>query len=145
MFAKRPPTCTTSPSFAACSPSVPSASASRSRLTLSVSISATGSPFFTASPGCLYQRTTFPSVIASPALGMISSAIGVHHPLHPRNDLRLVRRREQLQVARVRHRHVLAGHARHRRVELVEHVLGDAGGDLRAGAVELPLLLHHHR
>ena len=66
-------------------------------------------------------RTTFPSVIASPILGMIISAIGVHHFLHGADDLRLVRRGQQLEIARVRHRHVLAGHARDRRIELVEH------------------------
>src|ERR1051325_11768829 len=108
------------PSFAACSPSVPSASASRSRFTLSVSISATGSPVFTESPGCLYHLTTFPSVIASPIFGMMISGMGVHHLLHRALDVLFFRRREQLQIARVRHRHVFAGHTRDRRVELVE-------------------------
>src|SRR4051794_9520266 len=142
IVASTPPTSTVFPASAATSPSVPSCSASRSRLTLSVSISSTGSPFFTASPAFLYQRTTFPSAIASPILGMMISAIRVHHFLHRRDDVLLVRRRQQLEIARVRHRHVLARDARHRRIELVEDVLGDAGRDLRRRAERLPLLLH---
>src|SRR5207302_4245278 len=140
--ARTPPTGTICPSWAASSPSLPSASASRSRFTLSVSISRTGSPFFTASPGFLYQRTTFPSLIASPILGMMISGIRLHHFLDRRDDVRFVRRRQQLEVARVRHRHVLAGHANDRRIEIVERVLGDARGDLGRGAERLPLFLH---
>src|SRR3954462_2807916 len=143
IVASTPPTSTIAPASAATSPSVPSCSASRSRLTLSVSISSTGSPFFTASPAFLYQRTTFPSVIASPILGMMISAIRVHHFLDRGDDVLLVRRGQQLEVARVRHRHVLSRHARHRRIELVEHVFGDAGRDLRRRAERLPLLLDH--
>src|SRR3954452_864826 len=142
IVASTPPTSTVFPASAATSPSVPSCSASRSRFTLSVSISSTGSPFFTESPACLYQRTTFPSVIASPILGMMISAIRVHHFLHRRDHVLLVRRGQQLEIARVRHRDVLAGDARDRSIELVENVLGDAGGDLRRGAERLPLLLH---
>src|SRR3954464_6865045 len=144
IVASTPPTSTIFPASAATSPSVPSCSASRSRLTLSVSISSTGSPFFTASPAFLYQRTTFPSVIASPILGMMISAIRVHHFLHRRDDVLLVRRREQLEIARVRHRHILARDARDGRIELVENVFGDAGRDLRRRAERLPLLLHDH-
>src|SRR4051794_15074069 len=142
IVASTPPTSTIFPASAATSPSVPSCSASRSRLTLSVSISSTGSPFFTASPAFLYQRTTFPSVIASPILGMMISAIRVHHFLHGGDDVLLVRRGQQLEVARIRHRNVLARDARHRRIELVEHVLGDAGRDLRRRTERLPLFLH---
>src|SRR5689334_21804960 len=142
--ASTPPTGTICPSAAATSPIVPSSSASRSRLTLSVSISATGSPFFTASPGFLYQRKTFPSVIASPILGMMISAIGVGHLFHRGDHVLFLRRGQHFESARVRHRHILADHARDRRVELVEHVLGDGRGDLRRGAERLPLLLHDH-
>ena len=41
-----------------------------------ISISATASPFFTASPGFLYQRTTFPSVIASPSAAWLIERAG---------------------------------------------------------------------
>src|ERR1041385_8213900 len=142
--ASTPPTGTICPSAAATSPMVPSSSASRSRLTLSVSISATGSPFFTASPAFLYQRKTFPSVIASPILGMMISAIGVRHLLHRGDHVLLFRRGQHLERARVRHRHVLADHARDGRVELVEDGLGDVRRDLRRRAEWLPLLLDDH-
>src|SRR4051794_17303425 len=142
IVASTPPTSTVFPASAATSPSVPSCSASRSRLTLSVSISSNGSPFFTTSPAFLYQRMTFPSVIASPIFGMITSAIGVHHFLYRGDHVLLVRRGKQFEVARVRHRHVLAGHPRDRRVKIVENGLGDAGRDLGGGTERFPLLLH---
>src|SRR5438445_10052003 len=121
---------------------VPSCSASRSRLTLSVSISRTGSPFLTASPAFLYQRMTFPSVIASPILGMMISAIRVEHFLHRRDHLLLVWRCQQFKVTRVGHRNVFAGDAFDGRVELVEIVLRDAGRNFGGRAEWLPLLLH---
>src|SRR5713226_99445 len=142
IVANRPPTGTICPSCASTCPIVPSCSASRSRLTLSVSISSTGSPFLTASPAFLYQRMTFPSVIASPILGMMISAIGIHDFLHGRDDLLLVRGCQQFEIAGIGHRHILAGNALDRGVELVEIVLGDAGRDLRGGAERFPLLLH---
>src|SRR6266568_7335994 len=126
IVASRPPTGTTCPSCADTSAIVPSCSASRSRLTLSVSISRTGSPFLTASPCFLYQRTTFPSVIASPILGMMSSAIRVQNALDRVPHLLLVWSGEQLEIAGVRHRHIFAAYTLDGRVELVEHVLGDA-------------------
>src|SRR5512140_2161048 len=150
IMARRPPTGTIVPASAETSVTTPSSSASRSRFTLSVSISTTGSPFFTASPWFLYQRTTFPSVMASPIFGMMISPIdspprlrAVHDLLDRAPDVVVVRHGHHLEVARVRHRNVLAGHARHRRVELIEHLLGDARRDLRGGSERLPLLLQH--
>src|SRR5438093_1939506 len=54
----------------------PASSASMSTLTLSVSISAMGSPLATGSPGRFFHFSTFPSVIASPIFGMMTSATG---------------------------------------------------------------------
>src|SRR5258706_6498036 len=144
IVASTPPTSTICPSEAATLPRVPSCSASRSRLTLSVSISSSGSPFFTTSPDFLYQRTTFPSVIASPILGIMTSAIRVHRFLHGRDHVLLMRRGQHFQIAGIRHRHILAGDARDRRIELVEDGLGDTGRDLRRRAERLPLFLHDH-
>ena len=121
IVASTPPTGTISPSFArehrrACRPAPlrDRGSLCRSRSPAPARLSSRRRPAF------LYQRTTFPSVIASPILGMMISAIRVHHFLHRRDDVLLVRRGQQLEVARVRHRHILARHARNRRVELVE-------------------------
>ena len=49
---------------------------------------------------------------------------------------------ELFEVGRIGHRHVLARHPHHRRIEIVEGVLHDAGGDLGADAVLLPAFLH---
>ena len=55
------------------------------------------------------------------------------------------RRLDLLEVARVRHRRGRAGHALDGRVEIVEGLLGDDGGDLGAHAGEARARLHHHR
>src|SRR5207245_378086 len=47
---------------------------------------------------------------------------------------------ELFQIGRVGHRHVLARHPRDRRVQIVEGVLHEAGGDLGADATLLPAL-----
>ena len=93
IVANRSPTGTICPSWTDTSPSVPSCSASRSRFTLSVSISSSGSPFLTASPAFLYQRMTFPSVMASPILGMMISMNSgpIHDPFHSFDDMLFVR------------------------------------------------------
>ena len=53
------------------------------------------------------------------------------------------RQRELFQVRRIRHRHVLAGHARDRRVEIVERLVHDARRDFGADARLLPAFLDH--
>src|SRR6478735_10614998 len=52
---------------------------------------------------------------------------------------------EFFQIGRVRHRHVLARYPRHWRIQIVESVLHDAGGDLGTDAALLPTLFHRHR
>src|SRR5436190_9956480 len=143
IVASVPPTGIICPSFASTDVMVPSSSASRSRLTLSVSISSTGSPRFTASPCFLYQRTTFPSVIASPILGMMISAIRVENAFDRVRNLLLMWSGEQFEIARVRHRHILAADALDRRVEIIECVLSDARRDFGSGTEWFPLLLHN--
>ena len=78
------------------------------------------------------------------AKGLLKTAIRVHHFFHGSGHVLLVRNGEQLEVACVRHRHILACDTFDRRVELVEDGLGDAGGDLRRRAERLPLLLNDH-
>src|SRR6202047_78495 len=51
---------------------------------------------------------------------------------------------ELFKVRRVRHWNVLAGHAHHRRIEIVEGVLHDPCGDFGADAVLLPAFLNGH-
>ena len=75
MTAMTLPTGTTAPGWAwMCR--TPASSASISTLLLSVSISAMTSPAFTVSPSCFCQESSVPSSIASPILGIITSAIG---------------------------------------------------------------------
>src|SRR3989454_6203428 len=64
------------PSSTRISSRTPPSSASISTLTLSVSISAMASPLAMGSPGRFFQFRTFPSVIASPIFGMMTSATG---------------------------------------------------------------------
>src|SRR3989442_5906125 len=65
------------PSSTRISSRTPPSSASISTLTLSVSISAMASPLAMGSPGRFFQFRTFPSVIASPIFGMMTSATGL--------------------------------------------------------------------
>src|SRR5687768_11845668 len=78
-------------------------------------------PFSSASGGTL-RASNFRSVMTSPV------ANGLRR-LHHFGD---VRKRQLLEVGRIRHRHVLAGDADHGSIEVVEGVLHDAGHDLRA-------------
>ena len=68
-------TSTVSPSAARRSARIPVAGASISMLVLSVVISTMGSPWVTASPACLSQRTMLPSSMVKPSFGMITSFI----------------------------------------------------------------------
>src|SRR5581483_5444750 len=67
------------------------------------------------------------------------------HALDGVDDLLLTWESQQLEVAGVWCRYVLAGHALDGRVEVVEAVLVDLSRNLAGGAEELPLLLHYHR
>src|SRR2546421_5427396 len=81
------PTGTTSPTPAVTSRSTPEAGASTSTVTLSVSISTSGSPFCTASPGDLIQRSTLPVSCASSSAGMMT-LVGISASTRqPREDL----------------------------------------------------------
>ena len=68
-------TSTVSPSAARTSASTPVAGASISMLVLSVVISTMGSPWVTASPARLSQRTMLPSSMVKPSFGMMTSFI----------------------------------------------------------------------
>src|SRR6185436_13354540 len=62
----------------------------------------------------------------------------IGHGFSGRDHLGHVRQCELFEVGRIRHRHVLAGDPCDRRVEIVEGVFHDAGGDLGADAGLLP-------
>jgi len=67
------PTGAFSPSRTRIAPITPDAGASTSTMTLSVSTSMRGAPCATRSPSRASQRTTVPSSIVSPSLGMMMS------------------------------------------------------------------------
>src|SRR5436309_5134866 len=124
--------------------SVPDANASRSITALSVSISASTSPLSTRSPSAFRHFTTTPSSIESVSLGMITRLaipLGpVQHLMHGFDDLRGVRDRGVLKVARVRHRDVPARDADDRAVQVIEHPVIQALSDLRAEPGKGPAL-----
>src|SRR6185436_16676510 len=72
-----------------------------------------------------------------PAMGLpIGNSFGGRDHLGHRGQSEL------FEIGGIGHRHVLAGHPRHRRVEIIEGVFHDAGGDLGADTALLPALLH---
>src|ERR1043166_6887693 len=73
--------------------------------------------------------------------GFLLMTSPVTNRLGRRDDLGDGRQREFFQVRRVGHRHVLAAHPRHRRVEIVEGVFHHARGDFGADARLLPAFL----
>src|SRR5919112_4870932 len=109
-------------------------------LALSVSISTSGSPRFTSPPPGTIHFRIVPSSIESDRRGIVTSvaktgllevAEGGYGRLH---DVILVRERGLLERLRVRHRDVRAGDAADRRVEVVERLLLEQCGQVRADA-----------
>src|ERR1700722_13812498 len=125
----------------------PSSTASYSMVALSVSISAITSPVLTASPSFLSHLERLPFSMVGDSAGMrmlMGMALRFHQNSTVADGLRRLDhfgdrgQREFFQVGGVRHRHVLAGDARYRGVEIIECLLHDAGGDLGAYAGLLP-------
>src|SRR5213594_373467 len=131
-------------------------------LALSVSTSAMISPIATRSPGCLSHLRILPSSMVSESFGMVTSTgMGaLPPPLHARrrygcahrllapedaahgcDHARGRRQHQLLQVARVGHRHVEAGHALGRSVEVVEGIACEERHHLGRHAGEWPPLL----
>src|SRR5918997_3038564 len=77
-------------------------------------------PPFSSTSGGTLRASNFRSVMTSPVADGLR---GLDHLGHRRE-------RELLEVGRIGHGHVLAGHADHRRVEVIERVLHDAFHDL---------------
>src|SRR5215470_13282278 len=132
----------------------PAPNASISTSALSVSTSARMSPAWMRSPSFLSHLMILPVSIASESLGMSTLetaisvspvAVGVADAAHRLDDALLGGRLGALEIAGVRHRRGHAGHALDGRVEIVEGLLGDDGGELRAHAREAGARLHHHR
>src|SRR5262245_59215591 len=132
----------------------PAPNASISTSALSVSTSARMSPAWIRSPAFLTHLMILPVSIASESLGMstletaisvVPVAVGVADATHRFDDPFLGRRLGALEIARVGHRRGHAGHALDGGVEIVEGLLGDDGGELRAHAREAGACLHHHR
>src|SRR5689334_14830907 len=130
-------TATVCPSVTRISASTPAAGEGISASTLSVEISKIGSSRFTVSPTCLIQRDKVPSAMDSPIWGMITSILAMvglqlvrREPASGPHDVRGLRQHEILELWRVGERHVMRGHAAHRRVEPLERQLVDPGGDL---------------
>src|SRR5918997_6524740 len=147
--AMAPPTGTSSPSEAMSWARVPESSASSSRVTLSVSISAMASPSETSSPSLLSHLRRVPSSIASPILGMITSGtlllLHVQNPTGRVRYLLLAREGRQLQVPRVRRRHLRPADPFYGSVQIIERPILDDRRHLARDPEPTPLLLHRHR
>src|SRR4051794_39915802 len=149
------------PSGAAC-PSLtmilrktPLESACISIVALSVSISASGSPMETLSPSFFNQREICPSSIVGESFGMITlvaiiclicgkGLTQIRDFAHSSDDTIDIRYRKILEVLRVRHRHVRARNALHRRIEIIKRTLHDLRADLRAHAADRMRLFGNH-
>src|SRR6202795_5066486 len=129
----------------------PSSTASYSMLALSVSVSAMPSPVLAASPSFLSHLERLPFSMVGDSAGM-RMLMGMARQFHQkflavtdgfcrRDDFGDGGQREFFQVGGVWHRHVLAGDARHRRIEIIERLLHDAGRNLGADAGLLPAFL----
>src|SRR6185312_13261672 len=113
----------------------PDASASTSCVTLSVSSSYSGSPFSTWSPSDLSHLTIVPDSIPWPRRGSLtSSAIALHRPLDRSQHVIGVRDDVLLHHRREGQRREPGADALDGRVEPVERLVLDDGGDLRAEA-----------
>src|SRR5690606_28918105 len=106
-------------------PSVPSSTASTSIVALSVSISAMTSPAETRSPSLTCHVAIFPSVMVGERAGIVMvigilkpSLIAIANVFDRTDDLCDARQGELLEVGRIGHRHILAGDAQHRRIEI---------------------------
>src|ERR1700686_408715 len=109
---------------------MPSSTASYSIVALSVSISAITSPVLTALPSFLSHLERLPFSIVGDSAGM-RMLMGMARQFHQKflaiadgfrrlDNFGYRRQREFFQVGGVRHRHVLAGDARNRRIEIIE-------------------------
>src|ERR1700688_5050357 len=126
----------------------PSSTASYSIVALSVSISAITSPVLTASPSFLSHLARLPFSIVGDSAGMLM-LMGIGRALHQKrsaiadgfrrfDDFGDRRQSELFQVRCISHRHVLAGDAHDRRVEIVECLLHHPRSNLGADAGLLP-------
>src|SRR5579872_6647640 len=132
--------------------STPSSTASYSIVALSVSISAITSPVLTGSPSFLRHLARLPFSIVGDSAGM-RMLMGMVRQFHQKRASAITnslgrldhfgdgRQCELFQVRGIRHRHVLAGHAHDRRVEIIERILHHARRDLGADAGLLPAFL----
>src|SRR3979411_899344 len=113
-------------------------------LALSLSISTSGSPFLTSSPSFLSQRRILPVSIESDSRGICTSAMGLvlsEQGFRRDDHVGLAGERELLQALVVWRGHFGGADAGDRCIEVVERLLVDARGDLRADAVRAPALL----
>src|SRR4030095_10381705 len=147
------PTGTVLPAVCKILRSTPLPNASISTSALSVSTSARMSPDWTRSPSFLSHLMILPLSMASESLGMstletamsaLPVAVGVADAAHGFDNALLRGRLGLLEIARVRNRGRHAGHPFHRRVEIVEGLLGDDGRELGPHAGEAGPRLHHH-
>src|SRR3990170_1651861 len=148
--ARSVPTETVSPSGTRIFVSVPAAGEGTSVSTLSVEISNSGSSTATSSPSCFSHFKIVPSTTVSPSCGILTWVIDP--PSSPRGqlpdgvldvgDLGQVR---VLEHRGERHWNVGRSDADDRRVERLEPLLRDDGGDLGADAQEAVALVQHDR
>src|SRR5439155_19193263 len=125
----------TSPSATAIFNRTPEASASTSCVTLSVSSSYSGSPFCTSSPSDFSHLTIVPDSIPCPSRGsLISVAIPSYGAANRRQHVARVRHDPLLHHRRERKRRELRPDALDRRVQPVEGLVLEHGGDLGAEA-----------
>src|SRR3954464_4665236 len=128
------PTSTVVPTSTRISTTVPSPGDSTSVSILSVEIAQMISSASTCSPTSFFHSTTVPSETDTPICGITTSISSVREEVtarlldavHGRQERLLERRRE-------RDRHIGRRDADDRAVEVLEALLGDQCGDLRAG------------
>src|SRR6185312_9423860 len=87
-----------------------------------------------------FQKMDQARPLTSRIVAMSSAPVG--DGVHGGDDFVDVGQRKLFKVGRVGHRHVLAGNAGRRRVEVVEGLGDDAGGELGTDAVLRPALFH---
>src|SRR3954462_5952496 len=140
------PTSTVWPTSTRISTTVPSPGDSTSVSILSVEIPQMISSRSTRSPTPFFHSTTVPSETDTPICGMTTSISSVRGEVTARLlDAVDGRQQRLLERRRERDRHVGRRHADYRPVEVLEALLGDQRGDLRARrARRVGLVEHHH-
>src|SRR3954470_22354915 len=143
------PTGTVAPSATKSFVTVPATGDGTSVSTLSVEISNNGSSALTSSPSALSHFKIVPSTIVSPSCGIWIDVTTASSPRGQTVDRGLdvgdLRQERVLERGRERHGVVRRCEPHHRRVQMLERLLGDDRGDLRTDPEETERLVQNER